>query len=66
MVGHLFVSGFSKGTFHGGPGREPGGVPLLGLLREKKSIPGFLPWTRRPLRLSLGAIWNLGKGTELS
>jgi hypothetical protein len=25
-------------------------VHLLGLLREKKSIPGFLSWTQRPLR----------------
>jgi hypothetical protein len=27
---------------------------LPGLLREKKSISGFLSWTRRPLRLKSG------------
>jgi len=35
------------------------GVHLPGLLREEKSISGFLSWTQRLLRfLSLGASWN--------
>jgi hypothetical protein len=43
------------------------GVHLQGLLREKKGISGFLSWTWRPIKiLSLEAIWNFSKGTELS
>jgi len=38
------------------------GVHFLGLLREKKSISGFLAWTRRPLRfLVWGASGTLVK-----
>jgi len=29
------------------------GVPLLGLLRKKKSTFGFLAWTQRPLRFQV-------------
>ena len=37
-------------SLHRGPVGEPGGVRLPGLLREKKSISGFLSWILRPLR----------------
>jgi len=43
------------------------GIRLLGLLREKDSISGFLPWTQRTFKiLRMGAIWNFGKGAGLS
>jgi len=42
------------------------GVRLLGFLRDKKSISGFLSWTQAIKILNLGAIWNVGKGTGLS
>ena len=42
------------------------GIHLLGLLRGEDSISGFLSWTQRTFKiLSLGAIWNFGKGTGL-
>jgi len=42
------------------------GIRLLGLLRENDSISGFISWTQRTLKiLSLGAIWDFGKGTGL-
>jgi hypothetical protein len=51
-------------SFHGGPGREPGGVPLPGLLREKYTrVPSLDP---KAIKTSQGAIWNLGKRTGLS
>ena len=41
-------------------------VHLPGLLREKKSISGFLSWTWGGIKiLSLGAIWDFGKGVDI-
>jgi hypothetical protein len=45
---------------------EPGEDSLAGTLIEKDSMSGFLSWIQRTLKiLSLGAIWNFGKGTGL-
>ena len=41
-------------SLHRGPVGNLEGVRLPRLLREKKSISGFLSWTLRPLRFEVG------------
>jgi len=54
-------------TFHMGPVGEPGGDLLPGLFKRKRRYIWFPFLDPDDINiLSLGAIWNFGKGTGLS